>query len=106
MKEVQNKISYHPPYVCRYAYHLRRWALEGQPGLGCHTLGGPVESVRVVIHAGGYNDKICLELATTDYVADLRAEVTHWYLSLGGDKRSADEKVRLILLFTSTTRIY
>lgn len=85
---------------------MRRWALEGQPGLGCHTLGGPVESVRVVIHAGGYNDKICLELATTDYVADLRAEVTHWYLSLGGDKRSADEKVRLILLFTSTTRIY
>lgn len=52
-----------------------------------------MESVRVVIHAGGYNDKICLELATTDYVADLRAEVTHWYLSLGGDKRSADEKV-------------
>ncbi|KAI5706705.1 hypothetical protein M8J75_010579 [Diaphorina citri] len=77
----------------RYAYHLRRWALEGQPGLGgCHTLGGPVESVRVVIHAGGYNDKICLELATSDFVADLRAEVTHWYLSLGGDKRSGDEK--------------
>uniref|UniRef100_A0A8D8RQZ4 ubiquitinyl hydrolase 1 n=1 Tax=Cacopsylla melanoneura TaxID=428564 RepID=A0A8D8RQZ4_9HEMI len=76
----------------RYAYHLRRWSLEGQPGLGCHTLGGPVESVRVVIHAGGYNDKICLELATTDFVADLRAEVTHWYLSLGGEKRATEEK--------------
>jgi ubiquitin carboxyl-terminal hydrolase 34 len=65
----------------RYAYHLRKWFLEGK-GVGSHAqLVGEkgAVTVRVVIQPAGFHDKVTLELISTDYVADLRAEVAKWW---------------------------
>ncbi|XP_063231242.1 ubiquitin carboxyl-terminal hydrolase 34 isoform X2 [Bacillus rossius redtenbacheri] len=66
----------------RYAYHLRRWALEGQ-GVGSHVqlmIGerGCVP-LRVVVQPAGASEKATLELLSSDYVADLRAEAVKWW---------------------------
>lgn len=68
-------------FVFRYAYHLRRWLLEGK-GVGSHVqLVGDKGAVlvRVVIQPAGYHEKVTLELYSSDYVADLRAEVAKWW---------------------------
>lgn len=75
----------------RYAYHLRRWALEGQ-GFGAHSALrndsiGP--SIRIVLQPGGLPDKSILHLHTTDLVADLKAEIAKWWESLQGGAKSA-----------------
>jgi len=60
---------------------LRKWYLEGK-GVGSHAqLVGEkgAVSVRIVIQPAGFHDKITLELSSTDYVADLRAEVAKWW---------------------------
>lgn len=65
----------------RYAYHLRKWLLEGR-GVGSHAqLVGEKGAVpiRVVIQPAGYHEKVTLELLSSDYVADLRAEVAKWW---------------------------
>ncbi|XP_049955909.1 ubiquitin carboxyl-terminal hydrolase 34 [Schistocerca serialis cubense] len=78
----------------RYAYHLRRWMLEGH-GVGSHVLAGDRDRgsmpVRVVVQPAGMTDKTTLELLSTDYVADLRAEVAHWW-----NPRAADGPIRII----------
>lgn len=66
---------------CSYAYHLRKWALEGK-GVGSHAqLVGEKGAVpiRIVIQPAGYHEKVTLELLSSDYVADLRAEVARWW---------------------------
>ncbi|XP_059475180.1 ubiquitin carboxyl-terminal hydrolase 34 [Neocloeon triangulifer] len=66
----------------RYAYHLRRWYLEGQ-GVVSHMVHvGEGSALRVVVQPAGVPDKATLELQTTDLVAELRAEVAHWYEGL------------------------
>ncbi|CAG2063150.1 unnamed protein product, partial [Timema podura] len=68
-----------------YAYHLRRWALEGQ-GVGSHVTLMIGERgclpLRVVIQPAGVTEKTTLELVSSDYVADLRAEVAKWWESI------------------------
>lgn len=63
--------------VSRYAYHLRRWTIEGH-SLGSHVIRererGSV--VRITVQPAGVQEKVVIELLTTDYVAELRAEVT------------------------------
>lgn len=73
----------------RYAYHLRRWALEGK-SFGSHSslrndgIGPPI---RVILQPGGLPDKTVLHLHTTDLVADLKAEIAKWWeLFQGGTK--------------------
>lgn len=69
-----------PFRAARYAYHLRRWALEGQ-AISSHVTSWELGAVplHVVVHAAGMTDKVTLELSSTDYVADLRAEVSKWW---------------------------
>lgn len=65
----------------RYAYHLRKWALDGE-GVGSHAqLVGDkgAATIRIVLQPAGNHEKATLELLTTDYVADLRAEVAKWW---------------------------
>ncbi|XP_072031378.1 LOW QUALITY PROTEIN: ubiquitin carboxyl-terminal hydrolase 34-like [Amphiura filiformis] len=64
----------------RYAYHLRQWQLEGK-GITSHqkhTIEGHAQVIRVVCQLAGMSDKFTLELSTSDLIADLRAEVTHF----------------------------
>lgn len=68
----------------RYAYHLRRWALEGH-GVGSHaaTLADRSCSlIRVIVQQGGKSERCILDLLSTDYVADLRAEIVKWWEDL------------------------
>lgn len=93
----------------RYAYHLRRWALEGQ-SFGSHSslrndgIGPPL---RVILQPGGINDKTILHLHTTDLVADLKAEIAKWWETLqGGAKTSgANAPVLGLLLSEGPLRI-
>ena len=65
----------------RYAYHLRRWALEGR-GAGSHVAMNTAEKgqhLRILVQPGGIPEKTSFTLLTTDYVADLRAEVAKWW---------------------------
>lgn len=87
----------------RYAYHLRRWALEGK-GFGSHSalrndaIGPPI---RVILQPGGLPDKSVLHLHTTDLVADLKAEIAKWWETLqGGAKQTGAEAPVLGLLLS------
>ncbi|KAJ8971929.1 hypothetical protein NQ314_000472, partial [Rhamnusium bicolor] len=64
----------------RYAYHLRKWALEGK-GIGSHSaaLGDRSSTpVRLIVQSGSSSERCFLDMLNTDYVADLRAEIVKW----------------------------
>lgn len=64
----------------RYAFHLRKWALEGK-GIGSHSasLGDrPSAPIRLVVQSGSSSERCLLDLFNTDYIAELRAEVVKW----------------------------
>ncbi|XP_060650890.1 LOW QUALITY PROTEIN: ubiquitin carboxyl-terminal hydrolase puf-like [Drosophila nasuta] len=68
----------------RYAFHLRRWAIEGK-GIGSHSNlknegGGP--PLRIVLQQAGLSEKSLLHMHTCDLIADLKAEVSKWWESL------------------------
>lgn len=69
----------------RYAYHLRRWTLEGK-SVGSHVqiMSGDrgCIPIRVIIQPASLSEKVTLELLSTDYIADLRAEVAKWWESV------------------------
>ncbi|XP_052133303.1 ubiquitin carboxyl-terminal hydrolase puf isoform X2 [Frankliniella occidentalis] len=69
----------------RYAYHLRRWALEGR-GVGSHVqlLSGErgCQTLKVAVQPAGMNEKVIFELLSSDFIADLRAEVAKWWESI------------------------
>lgn len=69
--------------LSRYAYHLRRWALEGK-GVGSHAALSDRSStlVRLVIQPAGMSERCVLDLLSSDYIADLRAEVVTWWEKL------------------------
>ncbi|GAB6022101.1 hypothetical protein CHUAL_006244 [Chamberlinius hualienensis] len=65
----------------RYAFHLRMWHLDGRGIISHHR---PIDHnsrspIRVSCQPAGSTSKVILELLSTDYIADLRAEVTHWW---------------------------
>uniref|UniRef100_A0A182R156 ubiquitinyl hydrolase 1 n=1 Tax=Anopheles farauti TaxID=69004 RepID=A0A182R156_9DIPT len=65
----------------RYAYHLRRWALEGQE-IGTHSAlrsEGPGPPIRIVVQPAGVPDKSFLNMHASDLVADLKAEIAKWW---------------------------
>nr|CAI5854145.1 unnamed protein product [Callosobruchus analis] len=76
----------------RYAYHLRKWALEGK-GIGSHsaTLGDrSTTPVRLIIQSGTSTERCYLDLLSTDYIADLRAEIVKWCEGLQQGKNDDD----------------
>lgn len=65
----------------RYAYHLRRWILEGR-GAGSHmamSMSEKGQHIRILVQPAGIPEKTTFTLLNTDYVADLRAEVAKWW---------------------------
>lgn len=65
----------------RYAYHLRRWALEGR-GAGSHVAmsnSDKGQHLKIFVQPAGIPEKTSFSLLSTDYVADLRAEVAKWW---------------------------
>ncbi|XP_040156645.1 ubiquitin carboxyl-terminal hydrolase puf isoform X1 [Anopheles arabiensis] len=65
----------------RYAYHLRRWALEGKD-IGAHSAlrtEGPGPPIRIVLQPAGVPDKSFLNMHASDLVADLKAEIAKWW---------------------------
>ncbi|XP_035892637.1 ubiquitin carboxyl-terminal hydrolase puf isoform X2 [Anopheles stephensi] len=65
----------------RYAYHLRRWALEGKD-IGAYSAlrtEGPGPPIRIVLQPAGVPDKSFLNMHASDLVADLKAEIAKWW---------------------------
>uniref|UniRef100_A0A182P423 ubiquitinyl hydrolase 1 n=1 Tax=Anopheles epiroticus TaxID=199890 RepID=A0A182P423_9DIPT len=65
----------------RYAYHLRRWALEGKD-IGAHSAlrtEGPGPPIRIVLQPAGVPEKSFLNMHSSDLVADLKAEIAKWW---------------------------
>ncbi|GIX80708.1 ubiquitin carboxyl-terminal hydrolase 34 [Caerostris darwini] len=68
----------------QYAYHLRRWQLNGC-GVNSHrsSIGDkPASPLRIICQPAGLSEKTTIELQNCDTVADLRAEVTQWWEQL------------------------
>ncbi|KAK9875297.1 hypothetical protein WA026_007695 [Henosepilachna vigintioctopunctata] len=77
----------------RYAYHLRKWALEGN-GIGSHsaTLGDrPGTPIRLIIQSGSSTERCFLDMSSADYVADLRAEIVNWCESLSTQSKDSEK---------------
>src|SRR5277367_4532312 len=69
----------------RYAYHLRQWMLDGS-GIISHQRSLVVRQsppLRIICQPAGTPEKVTIELFASDYVADLRAEVTRWWQQVG-----------------------
>ncbi|EDW39044.1 GL13871 [Drosophila persimilis] len=68
----------------RYAFHLRRWAIEGK-GIASHSnlknegAGAPL---RILLQQAGLSEKSSLQMHACDLIADLKAEVSKWWESL------------------------
>ncbi|XP_020817577.1 ubiquitin carboxyl-terminal hydrolase 34 [Drosophila serrata] len=68
----------------RYAFHLRRWAIEGK-GIGSHSNlknEGAGPPLRIVLQQAGLSEKSVLQMHACDLIADLKAEVSKWWESL------------------------
>ncbi|XP_058454824.1 ubiquitin carboxyl-terminal hydrolase puf [Malaya genurostris] len=75
----------------RYAYHLRRWALEGKE-VGAHSAlrnEGPGPPIRIILQPAGVPEKSVLHLHSTDLVADLKAEIAKWWETVQGTVKTA-----------------
>ncbi|XP_058056030.1 ubiquitin carboxyl-terminal hydrolase puf [Anopheles bellator] len=74
----------------RYAFHLRRWALEGKE-IGAPSAlrtEGPGPPIRIILQPAGVPDKSVLHLHASDLVADLKAEIAKWWETPPEDKES------------------
>ncbi|GAB0088688.1 ubiquitin carboxyl-terminal hydrolase 34 [Sergentomyia squamirostris] len=87
----------------RYAYHLRRWALEGK-GIAAHSAlrnEGPGPPIRIILQPAGVPDKSILHLHSTDLVADLKAEVAKWWESIQTGVKSSGATAPVLGLLLS-----
>ncbi|KAL5008333.1 hypothetical protein ScPMuIL_013914 [Solemya velum] len=68
----------------RYAFHLRNWALDNK-GITSHQQNAHEKQsspIRLLLQPAGMAEKTQLEVASTDLVAELRAEVARWWEGL------------------------
>ncbi|XP_018120315.1 ubiquitin carboxyl-terminal hydrolase 34 isoform X2 [Xenopus laevis] len=80
----------------RFAYHLRQWQIEGT-GISSHLKAlNDKQSLplRIVCQPAGLPDKMTIEMYPSDQVADLRAEVTHWYENLQKDQMNQQAQLQ------------
>lgn len=79
----------------RYAYHLRRWQLADQSVSSHRSCVGERQSplLRIVCQPAGLSEKTTVEMQSTDYVADLRAEVSQWWEQLQKKSRREQQDV-------------
>ncbi|XP_075147597.1 ubiquitinyl hydrolase 1 puf [Haematobia irritans] len=74
----------------RYAFHLRRWAIEGQ-GIGSHSNlknEGSGPAIRIILQPAGLSEKSILHMHACDLIADLKAEISKWWENLQGTSSS------------------
>ncbi|KAI4467227.1 ubiquitin carboxyl-terminal hydrolase [Holotrichia oblita] len=91
----------------RYAYHLRRWALEGK-GVSSHAATSGDRSatpIRLIIQPAGMSERCVLDLFSTDYVADLRAEIVKWWEDLCQKNTDGEKVSTSIILQQNPIRI-
>lgn len=87
----------------KYAYHLRKWALEGH-GIISHVVQNDknTPTIRLNITPAMLEEKLTLDMPSTDYIADMRAEIAHWwesqYDNLVARKLPIDGSIRMIAL--------
>lgn len=72
--------------IYRYAYHLRKWALEGK-GIGSHSaaLGERLSSpIRIVVQSGSCAERCILEMFLTGrfYLYHLLCFILHTFVLL------------------------
>ncbi|XP_055847912.1 ubiquitin carboxyl-terminal hydrolase puf isoform X2 [Episyrphus balteatus] len=75
----------------RYAFHLRRWAIEGK-GIGSHSNlknEGTGPSIRIVLQPAGLSEKSLLHMHSCDLIAELKAEISKWWENLQGGARAS-----------------
>ncbi|CAH1163705.1 unnamed protein product [Phaedon cochleariae] len=80
----------------RYAFHLRKWALEGK-GIGSHSAAlsdRPSTQIRLIVQSGSSSERCFLDLLSTDYIADLRAEIVKWCEGLQQMKTETNENTK------------
>ena len=91
----------------RYAYHLRRWKLEGQ-GIERHVPKNDKNSskLNVIVQPGSTAPRAVFQMLSTDYVADLRAEVTKWWEAvIQSRQQDSEDNLPNIMLPDSTIRL-
>lgn len=92
----------------RYAYHLRRWALEGN-GVASHaatTLDDRnCTPIRFNVQPAAMSKRCNLDLLSTDYVADLRAEIVKWWEDLCKEKKCKNVTKNSMVLQEGPIRI-
>lgn len=74
----------------RYAFHLRRWAIEGQ-GIGSHSNlknEGSGPAIRIILQPNGLTEKSVLHMHAYDLIAELKAEISKWWENLQGNSSS------------------
>ncbi|KAL4111819.1 hypothetical protein QTP88_015704 [Uroleucon formosanum] len=87
----------------KYAYHLRKWTLEGH-GIMSHVIQNDknAATIRLNINPAMLDEKLTLDMPSTDYIADMRAEIAHWWESqndnLTVQKLPTDGNIRMIAL--------
>lgn len=87
----------------KYAYHLRKWTLEGH-GIMSHVIQNDknAATIRLNINPAMLEEKLTLDMPSTDYIADMRAEIAHWwesqYDNLVARKLPTDGNIRMIAL--------
>ncbi|XP_066282190.1 ubiquitin carboxyl-terminal hydrolase 34-like isoform X3 [Branchiostoma lanceolatum] len=92
----------------RYTYHMRMWQLQGR-GILSHQKyfnNRNNSKIHVVCQPAGMTDKLTIEMDSQDLVADLRAEVTHWFEHLSSQGQvpssSQDSSAAMAALFGSS----
>lgn len=87
----------------KYAYHLRKWTLEGH-GIISHVIQNDKNAtlIRLNISPAMLDEKLTLDMPSTDYIGDMRAEIVHWwetqFENLVARKLPTDGNIRMIAL--------
>ncbi|XP_067617273.1 ubiquitin carboxyl-terminal hydrolase puf [Eurosta solidaginis] len=87
----------------RYAFHLRRWAIEGK-GVCSHSnlkneATGP--AIRIVLQPAGLSEKSILHMHACDLIAELKAEISKWWENLQGSSSSGGVSAPVLGLLLS-----
>ncbi|XP_055381002.1 ubiquitin carboxyl-terminal hydrolase puf [Condylostylus longicornis] len=87
----------------RYAFHLRRWALEGK-GIGSHSNlrnEGSGPPIRIILQPAGLSEKSVLHMHACDLIAELKAEISKWWETLQGGAKTAGVSAPVLGLLLS-----
>jgi len=79
-------------YFKRFAYHIHLWQLDGHNFEGHQSnmrLQSKDQLLRIICQPAGISEKVSFRLSSHDFLATLRAEVTHWCVRL---QREQEEK--------------